>query len=78
MKQLRVLFTILSALCVAALFPLGMIFSWEPAGYCLIGAFLFFGLMLLCKQSQEAKEEKAAKENPPAQVEEGQDSTDGN
>ena len=78
MKQLRIIFTILSALCVAALFPLGMTLGWEPAGYCLLGAFLFFGLMLLCKQSQEAKEAKAAKENPPAQVEEGQDGTDGN
>ncbi len=58
MKFLTILFTNLCALCIAALFPLGMIFGWGPAGYCLLGAFLFFGLMLLCKQSQEAKEQK--------------------
>ena len=64
MKHLRIIFTILCAICIAALFPLGMILGWGPAGYCLLGAFLFFGLMLLCKQSQEAKEAKEAREKP--------------
>ena len=53
---LRIIFSILSALCVAALVPLGALVGWTWAGACLLGAFLFFGLTLLCKQSQELKE----------------------
>lgn len=56
MKHLRILFTAVCAVCIALLFPLGMIWGWLPAGICLLGAFLSFGLMLLCKQSQEARE----------------------
>ena len=59
MKQLRIIFTILCAICIALLVPLGAIFGWGIAGICLVSAFLFFGLMLLCKQSQEMQEEKA-------------------
>ena len=54
---LRIIFSILSALCVAALVPLGALVGWAWAGACLLGTFLFFGLTLLCKQSQELKEE---------------------
>ena len=61
MVYLRVLFTIISALCVAALVPLGLAFGWAWVGYCFFGALVSFIFMLFCKQSQELKELK--KEN---------------
>ena len=64
--KLRILFTLLSALCVAAIVPLGALLGWGYAAWGLLGAFLFFGLMLLCKQSQESQEEKEKKEETNA------------
>lgn len=52
MKTLRILFTVLSALCVAAFLPVGSLAGWSYAAICAAGAFCFFALMLLCKQSQ--------------------------
>ena len=49
--KLRITFTILSALCVAAIIPVGAIVSWTAAIFCMLGAFLFFGLMMICKLS---------------------------
>ena len=58
MKQLRIVFTILCAVCVAAL-PLAGIFGGLPfAGIALIGAGIFFFLMLACKSRQLANEQK--------------------
>ena len=52
MKTLRILFTVLSALCVAAFLPVGSLAGWSYAAICAAGALCFFALMLLCKQSQ--------------------------
>ena len=57
MKYLRIVFTILSAVCVAGAVPFGFLFGWWAAGACALGAMIFFGLMLLCKNSQEKAEE---------------------
>ncbi len=66
---LRIVFSILSALCVGALIPLGVFLGFEWAGVCLLGAILFFGLTLFCKQSQELKENSTkieeAQQQPP-------------
>ena len=56
--KLRVFFTILSAVCIAAVIPFGAFFGWLWAGMTALFAFLFFVLMLLCKQSQEFGENK--------------------
>lgn len=61
--RLRIFFTILAALCLAAAIPLGFAFGFKGVGFCLLGALLFFGLMLLCKQSQELKNAQKEKEN---------------
>lgn len=61
MKTLRIIFTVISAIFVASVIPVGAMYSWLAAGVCAVGAFLFFGLMLLCKQKQE--ETKAARKN---------------
>ena len=53
---LRIVFSILSALFVAAIAPVGALLSLPWAGACLLGAFFFFGLTLLCKQRQEWEE----------------------
>ena len=58
MKTLRILFTCISALFIAAVLPIGAIFSWAWAGVCAVGAFIFYFLMLFCKQKQEEMEEK--------------------
>lgn len=61
MKRLRILFTIIAALFVAAVLPVGAVLSWAWAGACGLLAFLFYGLMLLCKQKQEEAEEQSEK-----------------
>ena len=55
-KILRIVFTILCAICIALVIPVGALWDWMPAIGIGIVALLFFGLMLLCKQAQEAKE----------------------
>lgn len=59
MKTLRIIFTAVSAVFIASVIPLGAIVSWTWAGICILGAFLFFGLMLFCKQKQEENEKSA-------------------
>lgn len=54
--KLRIFFTILSAICIAAILPVGSFFSWYGAMGCALAAGAFFVLMLLCKQSQELRE----------------------
>ena len=56
--KLRILFTILAAVCLALILPALSWFGWAGFGACGLVALLFFGLMLLCKQSQEAQERK--------------------
>ena len=57
--KLQIIFTILSAICVAAIFPVGTYWDWLGALGCGIAAFLFFGGTILCKSIREKKE------NPP-------------
>lgn len=59
MKNLRIAFTFVSAVFIAAVIPLGALYSWTYAGICAVGAFLFYGLMLLCKQKQEENDKRA-------------------
>ena len=61
-EKLRILFTILAVCCVAAVLPIGTIFGFGFAGLCIVLAFLFAGLMILCKQNQEIDERKKEKE----------------
>ena len=63
MKTLRILFTILSAICIAAVLPLGAFlgFTWAIALGLL--AFFFYLLMLYCKKIQEENE-------PPEEISE--------
>ena len=62
-KVLRIIFTLISALFAAAVFPIGFFggLTWALASAVI--ALLFFGVMLLCKQSQEAQEAREAKGN---------------
>ena len=63
LKFLRILFTVLSAICLALTLLLG---TWLGGGWAvlsLLAALMFFGLMLLCKNAIEKKEE----ENKPKQ-----------
>lgn len=62
MVYLRIIFTVISALCIAALVPLGMTLGWRWVGYCFFGALLSFAGMIFCKQSQELKELKKSNE----------------
>ena len=55
-KKLRIIFTVCSALCVAAAFPVAFAFGFAGFIPTALAAVLFFGLMLLCKQAQEFKE----------------------
>lgn len=55
MKTLRILFTTVSAVCIAAFVPVATLFGWGYAALCAAGAVCFFALMLLCKQNTENK-----------------------
>lgn len=52
MKTLRILFTVLSAFCLAAFLPVGALAGWGYAAICAAGALCFFALMMICKQNQ--------------------------
>ena len=54
---LRITFTIISALFIAAVIPVGAALGWDYAVYCVLGACAFFVLMLICKQAQEKEQE---------------------
>ena len=60
---LRILFTVLSAICVACVFPIGIFFGWGWAGLSAFVAMLFFILMKLCKTQQELND--LAKDKQP-------------
>ena len=55
---LRIFFTILSAICIAAVIPVGSHANLTWAIVCALGAFMFYLLMLVCKQAQIASEAK--------------------
>ena len=54
----RIVFTILSAILLASIIPIGTFFGWDYAVFCGVGAFTFFVLMYLCKQAQEKREKE--------------------
>ena len=56
MSVLRIIFTILSAVCLAALLPAGTFGGMPYVFVCAGGAGLFFLLMLLCKKIQDKKQ----------------------
>ena len=58
--KLRILFTILSALCIASALTAGALWGFTWTILLGLGALLFFMLMLYCKRAQEQKEEKEA------------------
>ncbi len=65
--KLRILFTILSALCLVAIVPAAIIGGIIWFGVFGGGALLFFLLMLVFKQNQETQEQaKQAEENEPS------------
>ena len=51
--KLQIIFTILSAICVGCVFPLGIIINWNAAIISALAAFLFFSLMFVCKQKNK-------------------------
>ncbi len=55
-KIFRIIFTVLSAVCIAFVIPVGMLFDLTWACIVGLGAGVFFLAMLLCKQAQEQKE----------------------
>ena len=55
MAVLRIIFTILSALCLAAILPAGTFGGMPYVLICAGGAGVFFLLMLLCKKWQDKK-----------------------
>ena len=62
MKNLRIIFTILSAICIAIAIPVAAFADFTGLIVCVFLALLFFWLMLLCKERQ--------KEEPPTEAEE--------
>ena len=57
--KLRIIFTILSALCIAAVVPVGAFLGWIWAGLCAVVAFFFYLVMRICKVNQEIEEARA-------------------
>ena len=67
MLILQITFTIISALFIAAAIPVGALVGWAWALACGFCAVLFFGLMLLCKQSLAMKNPKPQETDEPMQ-----------
>ena len=59
--KLRITFTLLSAVCLAAVIPVGTFWDFIPAIFCVLLAAVFFFAMLFCKKQQEKRE------NPPTE-----------
>ena len=49
---LQIVFTIISALFIAAVLPVGAFLGWTYAIICALGAVFFYVAMLLCKQAR--------------------------
>ena len=64
----QIFFTVLSAICVGAVVPLGMWLGWIWAGIAVLGAILCYVLMLLCKQTRALRGEIPIEE--PSKTEE--------
>lgn len=62
--KLRILFTILSAICLALILPATAFLGWQYLGIFGGGALLFFLAMLLCKQKQEESEPLEKSDGP--------------
>ena len=65
--KFQIIFTILSALCVALILPVGTFLDWIWALICVFGAFIFFMLMRICKQARETQEQNTPTESTPEQ-----------
>ena len=64
----QIFFTVLSAICVGAVVPLGMWLGWIWAGIAVLGAILCYVFMLLCKQTRALRGEFPIEE--PSKTEE--------
>ena len=53
----QIFFTVLSAICLGAVVPLGMWLGWLWAGIAVLGAILCYVFMLLCKQTRALRGE---------------------
>ena len=53
----QIFFTVLSAICVGAVVPIGMWLGWLWAGLAVLGAILCYVFMLLCKQTRALRGE---------------------
>ena len=60
--KLRIIFTIISAILIAAVIPLGVWLGWPWAGIAGLSAFLFYMLMLWCKSHQPTEPEDETSE----------------
>lgn len=60
--KLRIIFTILSALCAALVLPIGTWFGLVWAIVAAVAAAVFFFIMLIFKQEQEKRETPIEKE----------------
>ena len=52
-QTLRIIFTVLSAICIAVVIPVGAIGGIVAAVLCAVAAFVFFAVMLFFKRKQE-------------------------
>lgn len=70
---LQIVFTIISALFIAAVLPIGAFLGWTYAIICALGAVFFYVAMLLCKQARGAENPVAndeKSENAPSEKDE--------
>jgi len=72
-KNLRIIFTILSAICVAAVLPVGAFWQFNAAITFAAAAGVFYILMLIFKQKQEELEAKDQSTEPSSLEEQNKD-----
>ena len=64
---LQITLTILSALCVAAVVPVGVLVEWGWGAFCALLAVLFFVFMKICKTQVEIDKAKHPERYPDKQ-----------
>ena len=65
----RIIFSILACIAVTCVIPFGALLSWTWAGIAGLSAFLFYALMIFCKNRQPQEQQADSEETEEAQDE---------
>lgn len=74
LEKLQILFTVISALFLAALLPVWASFRWQGASICGVGAGVFFTLVLVVKRANRKNAPSESEDEQPEEPQDGENS----